>query len=275
MGETFVKLSPEYKPVKFFIVTFIATWIPWFVAALLSYQSEVSVLELPLIFVGMFAPFIVALSMIYSSKDKTLRVDFWERLCPTKVNVKFLPVILLIMPLTLFVATTISVLLGDSTDQFSLSNNFRVIQGQSMIGIVILFLAPLMEELGWRGYGVDSLRSRFNLARTTLLFAGLWALWHLPLFFIKGYYQNSLLHMHPVFVLNFFVSVLPAAFLINWVYYKNDRSILAAFCMHLMLNLSAVLFQTTQVTKCILTLVLMACALLIFKRDREFFSTLN
>ncbi len=51
--------------------------------------------------------------------------------------------------------------------------------------MVILFLAPTLEELGWRGYGVDSLRSKFSLFKTTMLFAVIWGLWHLPLFFIQ------------------------------------------------------------------------------------------
>lgn len=266
-----MKVSHQYRPVKFFAATFLGTWIPWFIAAYLSYQDDMTMFELPFIFAGMFVPFIIALFMIYDARDKGLISDFWDRLRLQRLNLRFLPIILLIMPVTLFLATTISVVLGESTDQFALSSNFRVIQGQSMVGLVILFLAPLMEELGWRGYGVDSLRSRLNIARTSLLFAVLWALWHLPLFFIQGYYQNSLLHMHPVFVLNFFVSVLPAALLLNWVYYKNNRSILAAFLLHLMMNLSAVLFQTTQVTKCILTIVLMICSLFIVFTDRKFF----
>ena len=85
-------------------------------------------------------------------------------------------------------------------------------------------------------------------------------------------YQNSLLQMNTIFVLNFFVSVIPVAFLINWVYYKSNRSILAAFLLHLALNFSAVLFQTTQFTKCLFTLVLMVVALIVYSKDKDFFT---
>jgi membrane protease YdiL (CAAX protease family) len=50
--------------------------------------------------------------------------------------------------------------------------------------------APAVEELGWRGYGMDSLRSCFSLFTASLYFALLWALWHLPLFFINNYYHK-------------------------------------------------------------------------------------
>jgi len=43
-------------------------------------------------------------------------------------------------------------------------------------------------------------------------------------------------HRH-VYVINFFVSILPATVLMNWIYYKNNRSITAAILFHFMLNL--------------------------------------
>ncbi len=107
----------------------------------------------------------------------------------------------------LFLATTVSLLFGQPLDQFQLANQFMILQGQNMLSLGIMVLAPLMEELGWRGYGVDSLRSRLNLFKTSLLFGLLWALWHVPLFFIQGYYQNTLWNTSLVYVANFFISI--------------------------------------------------------------------
>jgi uncharacterized protein len=187
-----MQLSYQYKPIQFFLITFLGTGIPWFIAAYFSYQKGMEAFQLPFILLGMIAPFISALIMIYGSQNKDLNKDFWERLRFDRIKLRFLPVILFLMPCVLFLATTLSLLFGQSIDQFALSSAFQVMAGQTMISFLIIFLAPLMEELGWRGYGVDSLRSHFNLFKTTMLFAGLWALWHVPLFFINGYYQNVL-----------------------------------------------------------------------------------
>jgi membrane protease YdiL (CAAX protease family) len=270
-----MKLSYKYKPVQFYLITFLGSWIPGFMAAYLSYQKGMEGVQLLLIFLGMFAPCITALSMIYGSKNADLIKDFWDRLRLYKIKVSFLPVILLLMPCVLFLATALSLLFGKSIDQFELSSAYRVLEGQNMLSLLIISLAPLVEELGWRGYGVDSLRSIFNLFKTTLLFAGLWAMWHLPLFFINGYYQHELWNTSIVYVINFFVSVLPVAILINWVYYKNNRSIIAAFLFHLTLNLFSVLFQTEQFTKCIITSLLLMVSILVVIRNREFFFNQN
>ena len=137
--------------------------------------------------------------------------------------------------------------------------------------LVILFLAPTFEELGWRGYGVDSIRSRCNLFTTTVLFGVLWGLWHVPLFFTNGNYQHELWNTSIVYVINFFAQILVATVVMNWIYYKNNRSITAAILFHFTLNLFSVLFQTEQFTKCIITIILLIIAVVIIVQNQAFF----
>ena len=183
----------------------------------------------------------------------------------------YLPAILLIMPFALFLATALSLLFGQSAVQFFLSSDYKIMDGQVLLSVLILFLAPTFEELGWRGYGVDSIRSKFSLFKTTILFAALWGLWHLPLFFINGYYQHELWNTSIVYVINFFAQVLVATILMNWIYYKNDRSISAAILFHFMFNLFSVLFQTEQFTKGIITIILLAISIVIIIRNKASF----
>jgi len=107
--------------------------------------------------------------------------------------------------------------------------------------------------------------------KATLLFSVLWAMWHVPLFLIDRNYQHGLWGMSPIYVVNFFVSVLPAAILINWLCYKNSRSILAAILFHMTLVATSEAFQTEQSTKCILTGVLLAISTLVIAGNRAFF----
>jgi uncharacterized protein len=266
-----MKTETVYKPVRFFVITFLITWITWFIAAYFSYQKGMEGVQLLFMVPGLFAPFIAVLIMMSGAKNKELRKDFWDRLSLKKIKLSYLPAILLIMPFALFLATALSLLFGQSANQFLLSSEYKIMDGQVLLSLLILFLAPTLEELGWRGYGVDSLRSKFNLFKTTMLFALLWALWHLPLFFINGYYQHELWDTNIVYVINFFVSILPATVLMNWMYYKNNRSITAAILFHFFLNLFSVLFQTEQFTKCIITIILLIISIVIIIRNKEFF----
>ncbi|HBL98281.1 TPA: CPBP family intramembrane metalloprotease [Candidatus Dependentiae bacterium] len=260
-----------YKPIHFFLITFLLTWIPWFISAYFSYQVTGTDLQFLFMGIGLFGPCVATLILLSGSNNKNLRKDFYDRLSFRKIKLRFLPTLLLLLPIVLFLATTISLIFGRSIDQFSLASQYKIMRGQSLISLLILFLAPTLEELGWRGYGVDSLMSKFTLWKTTLLFASLWALWHLPLFFINGYYHHELWNTNIVYVINFFVSILPATILINWIYYKNNRSIQAAIMFHVMFNLSSVLFQTEQFTKCIITVLLLIISTIIVLQNKKFF----
>lgn len=106
-------------------------------------------------------------------------------------------------------------------------------------------------------YGVDALRTKNSLLRTSLYFGVIWGgVWHLPVFFIEGSYQASLWAMNPIYAINFFVGIIPLSYIMNWLYFKNNRSILIASIFHIMVNYSSELFEANQVSKCLLTLVL-------------------
>ncbi len=72
-------------------------------------------------------------------------------------------------------------------------------------------------------------------------------------------------------MINFFVQVLVATILMNWIYYKNNRSIIAAILFHFMFNFFSVLFQTEQFTKCIITVILLIVSAVIILRNKELF----
>ncbi len=221
---------------------------------------------------GLFTPFIVAMFFIFGSKNQELKADFKKRLLNFRlIKPKYWLAILLIMPITLLLATAISILFGQSTGQFSISPEFAIIGPQAVTVLIILFLAPTFEELGWRGYGVDSLRKGNSLFKATMIYALLWNLWHLPLFAINGYYHNELIHMNLIYAANFIVSLIPPSILMNWIFYKNGRSIIAIILFHFMLNLFSVLLQTEQFTKCIITIILLIISAVVIWRDKQFF----
>jgi uncharacterized protein len=266
-----MKTEIVYKPIRFFLVTFLITWVTGFLAAYFSYQEGMEGIQFLVMMPGMFAPLISVLIMIGGRENKELRKDFWSKLSLKRIKLNYLPVILLIMPFALFLATALSVSFGHTSNQFMLSSEFQIISGSTALTLFILFMAPTVEELGWRGYGVDSLRSKMDLFKTSMVFGVLWGLWHLPLFFIKGYYQHELWEMSIVYVINFFVQVFVASILMNWVYYKNNRSITASILFHFLFNLFSVLFQTEQYTKCIITVILLVISIVVIVQNKEFF----
>jgi membrane protease YdiL (CAAX protease family) len=254
-----------YKPLSYFALVVSFSWAPWYFAAYYSYEPGMELYSILFQLMGLLGPFVAALNMIVNSGSQDLKRDFQERLVSLRlIRLTCLPIILLLMPFALLLSTGLSVLVGRSADQFRFSGGLAKM-------LPTILLAPTFEELGWRGYGMDSLRAKFNMMTATLLFSVLWAIWHVPLFFIDNDYQHGLLTMSPIYVANFFVSVLPAAILINWLYYKNNRSIVAAILFHMTLVATSEAFQTQQFTKCIVTGLLFVISILVIASDKAFF----
>jgi membrane protease YdiL (CAAX protease family) len=100
-----------------------------------------------------------------------------------------------------------------------------------------LVISGFSEELGWRGFALDRLQTRWSALTASLILGGMHALWHTPLFFIPGISQGE---MGP-FSLDYFLflwMVPMGAVLMTWVYNNTQRSILSAVLLHFFQNFS-------------------------------------
>lgn len=61
-----------------------------------------------------------------------------------------------------------------------------------IFGQILLLGGPLGEEFGWRGYVLPALTHRIGWRWASLTVGSVWALWHLPLFFIPGMAQANM-----------------------------------------------------------------------------------
>jgi uncharacterized protein len=268
-----MKQSYTYKPFRFFFIANLITWTTWLIAAYFSYQKNGETINSILELVGLFAPFCTALWMIFSSKSIELKSNFFERL----LNLKFikpssLPAIFLIMPAAVVISVLIShFFFGESLNQLRIAKIDNYSAG-ILPAPVMLFGAALIEELGWKGYGVDSLRGRGKntFFTVSVIYASLWAFWHIPAFFVNNYYQNILIKTNPLFALNFIVSVFPVAFIVNWLWFKNKGSILTAVLFHAVSNFQGILLMG-QIAKCIETIVLIIITIVIVTFDKKVF----
>lgn len=264
-------LNFKYKPFKFYLITFVVTCAVMFAAAYCSNNANLTFYKYLFIFVGVVTPFTVAMFMIYGSGNNDMKKDFQDRLINLKlIRPGSLLFVLLLMPVTVILATAISLLFGQPASQFAISPGFSMTGPVAIVGWIVVILAPTFEELGWRGYGVDSLAKKGrSLFAATMIFAVLWDVWHWPLFAVAGYYHNDILRAGIIYALNFVVSIFPVAFLHNWIYYRNGRSIPAVIIFHAMNNLSSSLLQTEQFTKCIVTAILIVVSVVILVKDKS------
>ena len=257
----------RYRPALFFLAVYIVTWLPWVLGIELAAQPGSEGAAVLLNLLGLLGPIAMAIVFVWTSGSAALKADFRNRLFNLRLIRPLYAVVAVLLPFGLtLLAVAISIGFGQPADQFALS-------GGSLLPLIVLtmILAPIMEEVGWHGYGVDSLRAGHDLLKATFLFGLLWSVWHAPLALLPGSYQHALAGMDsPIFLANFFISVIPAAFVANWIYYRCQRSIAAAVLTHSMLNAAAVLIDAGQVAKCIATVLYAIVAALIVAFDGSF-----
>jgi len=266
-----MQTQQPYKPLRYFIMTFVSTYLLWFTGAWLSFQPNNNGMHMLVMLPGLLAPFIISLIMLLRNPDAAMKRDFLNRLINLKrIKLKFMPIFVLLMPIAVLLSTALSLLFGQSAAQFQLADGFSFSSGFVPV-LLLLFMAATFEELGWRGYAFDSLRNRFSFFKASLLFSLLWSAWHAPLIFVKDSYQIEILQQNPWFAVNFFVSIIPMGIIISWVCMKNRKSVLAAVLFHFIINLSQEVLAITQVTKCIESGVLTLIAAAIVWHDRSIF----
>jgi len=108
-------------------------------------------------------------------------------------------------------------------------------------GMSVALVAGIVEELGWTGFAIPTLRRRHDPVATGLIVGVFWGLWHvLPK--IWGAAAHGMLAFLPVDLLSAVVGLTGFRILMVWVY-ERTQSLLIAILMHMGLTASTLILQ--------------------------------
>jgi membrane protease YdiL (CAAX protease family) len=233
------------NPWLFFALTYGWSWLFWVPGALSGLSADEPAIQV-LIALGGISPVLFAVALTYITQDREGRRAYWERAIQFgRIKLRWYVVIFLTVPLLTALAALLDVLLGGSGGRLEAAKRF-LSQPLAILPFVVfmLFFGPVPEELGWRGYALDLLQMKWSALESSLVLGVVWALWHLPLFFVDGTYQNSLGVGTLVFWI-FMLEVVPKSILITWIFNNNRGSTLSAVLLHFMDNFAGELFELT------------------------------
>jgi membrane protease YdiL (CAAX protease family) len=111
-----------------------------------------------------------------------------------------------------------------------LGNTFPGCQFLAQLGnfLPLLFIGPLSEEIGWRGYALGRLQTRWNALISSLIIGLVWALWHLPLFLMVGTSQHEL----RLSFVGFLVGFMANSVFYTVLYNNTKQSLWSAILFH-------------------------------------------
>ncbi|MBQ0868166.1 CPBP family intramembrane metalloprotease [Streptomyces sp. A73] len=252
------------------VITFGVSWACWGTAIGLGGPATPGTPTYTPFLLGAFGPLTGAL---------VIRVRRKRRGEPVPAHaVRFRPAALLQAPLLMLAASgavlaaaALGHAAGDTTLSWSDAQDvMKDMGGPAAFLVSMIISGPLSEEPGWRGTAYPRMRATMGRFQIALVLGVVWAVWHLPLFFIDGTVQNDLGLATPSGVL-FAVGNIPMAMLVTCAYER--AGILASIAVHFAVNTTMVLLNVhTPATQALITgcqILLIALLLLTGRRTQD------
>jgi membrane protease YdiL (CAAX protease family) len=96
--------------------------------------------------------------------------------------------------------------------------------------IAVLFLLPISEEIGWRGFALPRLQARHGVLRASVLLGALWGLWHVPML---------LLAQNPIETLPLLLALfIPGSVVFSWLYNRTPAGLPLVVVAHIGVHLN-------------------------------------
>lgn len=104
----------------------------------------------------------------------------------------------------------------------------------SSINPFIIWLLPLLtysifEEIGWRGFLLPHLQSKYNAFKSTIILTVIWALWHLPFFFYRFNFSAGI-------AVGFFFGIFVGSIILTSLYNSNKGFLVPVVIFHFLNN---------------------------------------
>lgn len=169
--------------------------------------------------------------------------SLWRRTLQVQFGFRWYLIIFLLFPAVNALALLMAWAAGGSVPDLALARSLAAIPAGIMPTLIIFFITgALAEEYGWRGYALDRVQAKWGAAIGSLLLGILWALWHVPLFFMAGAPQTS----SGVSFLLFAAWIVALSPIYTWIYNGTRRSLAAVLLLHWASTIASSILPTNQ-----------------------------
>ena len=168
-------LLARYPVFFFFLLCFVLTWgYFWLIWAPLGLPQS-------LIALGGFGPAVSAFLMLAATSGKQGVLRLLRSIVHWRVGGRWYLMALVGLPILNFLAFL--VVPGTLADFAGPNWRFPQVYLTELGLSVTIGVAPMWEEIGWRGFGQPFLQRQYGPVAGTLILGALWGVWHLPFFF--------------------------------------------------------------------------------------------
>jgi uncharacterized protein len=209
-------------------VTFVMAWALWWAGWLIT-QHRLSLPLFPVLVVGSFGPFVGALVTTLMEGGPRGALHFFVRALSPRMGWTVFLVSFFLLPLLAVVVEVVHARLGHGAPHFTST------LAELPLSYLFLFVlgGTLAEEYGWSLLS-DKLDNVLPLKSATFVLGVIWALWHLPLFFIVT--PGAIQGYTPFHI--FLLATVAMRFLFAWAYHRSGHNILSNMLFHTASNMA-------------------------------------
>ena len=273
------------RAARYFLICHGWSWACWSLAWVIA--GERPIFESPgawLVYLGGLGPPLAGIWMTAMERGREGLKDLGRRLVDvTRVGGRWWAAIFLLPPLFMATAAAMHLAVGLPGTGITLAGPLAAASGPLagaanagsgaegagrllislfLFALFVLVFGPLPEEIGWRGYLLDTLQERHDALGGSLILAAAWGLWHLPLFLLPGYFGEG----GPPALVPYMAGLLGTTLILTWIYNGTGRSVLAAVLYHFANNFTGMLFEGDATVEWFRAAVGLALALVVVIR---------
>jgi membrane protease YdiL (CAAX protease family) len=218
----------------FFVTAYALSWATWIPMALA--HQEVGFGKRPSHFPGLLGPMIAAMLVTLATDGRPGWKELTARMFRWRVGRRWIAVCAGSPLLFFAIAAAAGAATGKgwpSLDELGVFGGLPAV-GPLGVWVLLVVVNGLGEETGWRGFALERLRRTHAPLPATLILAGLWAGWHLPLFFVL----DSFRALGPALLPGFLFGMVCGAVVLTWLYERTQHSILMVALWHGTYNLT-------------------------------------
>lgn len=281
------KLS-KYQLAIYFFLAFAITWAAQITAYLYADSQDIKITnEENLFHIGDllssnlapgFAPYLLLFSFAFGPtvagiivtalfKGKVGLANIWKRLTKVRIPGRW---ILLIFAIPL-VWNLIALGIGFA------ANGFQPIEFDFLVPLTLavplflymLIFTGLAEEIGWRGYALPELQTKYTAEKSSWILGIFWGLWHIPSVMLVQHLQGELTPPAAISLLfGLTLGIVGWTIVITWIY-NNTKSLFWIVILHALSNTFQsylILSSNNEPAMAVWTLIPWAFAIFLLKK---------
>ncbi len=218
-----MSLVRRHPLITFFVLAYALAWWIW-----ILYAFNITFLG-PIFALG---PFLAAIIVTALTGDKARLKALLSRMVRWRVGLKWYAAALMLPVAVYLFAMSLNILLGARASTAEQFGSWYLIFPLFAYSLLFPLSGAFGEELGWRGYALPRVQSRFWALSAALIIGVIQTAWHLPLF----------VSLPNTTLVPLIVGYMGLGILATWVFNNTRGSVLLTMLLHASFNTNAAFF---------------------------------